>query len=402
MIYLHTGQPGAGKTLYTVWSVKQWAEKDQRPVYYNGIPECKVPGWIELDDPLKWFDCPPNSIIILDEAQRIFRTRGNGATVPEHVAKLETHRHLGIDLVIITQHPMLIDSNVRRLTGTHRHVMRAFGAKYAVVHEWSQVKEQCDKSRGESLKTQFAYPKEAFALYKSAEVHTHKRKIPWRVFILVVLPFLLIFCGTTLYSWWSSSKDGAKVAKGLDGVAAKAGNATAGLPVLTKENYLQQFQPRLAKLVHTAPVYDALTKPRRVPIPAACVASATKCKCYTQDATGYDIDETMCREIAGGGIFYAFDPSGAAEGARRLGRADDAGGVRTYQAGDSNHADHGPSGARGLPEFDNYIGVKGGPPVLSFDRSYGGAASGGAVAADQVAGPVINQAQGIGRGRVVQ
>lgn len=402
MIYLHTGQPGSGKTLYTVWTVKQWAEKDQRPVYYNGIPECKVPGWIDLADPLKWFDCPPNSIIILDEAQRIFRTRGNGAVVPEHVAKLETHRHLGIDLVIITQHPMLIDSNVRRLTGTHRHVMRAFGAKYAVVHEWSQVKEQCDKSRGESLKTQFAYPKEAFTLYKSAEVHTHKTRIPWRVFILVVLPFALIFCVSALYSWWEQSKDGSRVTKGLDGVAAKAGNATQPLPAVTKVNYLEQYQPRVDKLAHTAAVYDGLTKPRRVPVPAACVATKTRCKCYSQDATPYDLDASVCRQIVAGGLFLDFDPSGYAEGARRLGRADDAGGVRTYQAGDSNRADSGRPASRGLPESDNYIGVKAGPPVMSYDRGYGGAAPGGAVAADLVAGPVIDQAQGIGRGRVVQ
>jgi zona occludens toxin len=391
MIYLHTGQPGAGKTLYTVWHVKQWAEKENRPVYYNGIPECKVPGWIELQDPLKWFDCPPNSIIILDEAQRVFRTRGTGATVPEHVAKLETHRHLGIDLVIITQHPMLIDSNVRRLTGTHKHVMRAFGAAYAVVHEWSQVKEQCDKTRGDSLKTQFAYPKEAFGLYKSAEVHTHKRKLPWRMFILIVIPFGLIFSAAGFYSWWSKSKEGAP---GL--VSPAKGNLpgqTAPLnTIMTQEAYLKQAEPRLSSLQHTAPVYDALTKPKRVPVPSACVSTATRCKCYTQDATPYQMDESVCRQIVAGGMFYAFDPSGPDVQNRRVGRIDDARGVETRRPADSSPP------SRGFPENDNFIGVSNPGSVLAYDKQQGG----NMARSDAIAGPVINQAQGIGRGRVLQ
>jgi len=48
MIEQVTGLPGAGKTLITLTRVKEISERENRPVYYNGIPELKLP-WIELD-----------------------------------------------------------------------------------------------------------------------------------------------------------------------------------------------------------------------------------------------------------------------------------------------------------------------------------------------------------------
>ena len=139
MISLITGQPGAGKTLYALNFVKTRAEKENRPVYYSGISDLKLP-WLELDKGEDWHGVPEGSIVVIDECQRVFRPRVNGAAVPEHVSKLETHRHSGIDLVLITQHPMLADNNVRRLVGQHFHVVRAFGTKKATVHEWGEVK----------------------------------------------------------------------------------------------------------------------------------------------------------------------------------------------------------------------------------------------------------------------
>ena len=136
MLYLRTGLPGTGKTLFALADVKEWADKDKRPVYYSGIKDLKVPGWIELEDATKWPDLPANAIIIIDEAQRVFRPRHTSSAVPEHVAALETHRHKGVDLVLITQHPKLLDSNVRRLVGVHRHYVRVFGALCLALGAW--------------------------------------------------------------------------------------------------------------------------------------------------------------------------------------------------------------------------------------------------------------------------
>ena len=65
MIELITGTPGSGKTLYAISQIKAKSEKENRPVYYSGIADLTL-GWTEID-PEKWFDAPPNSIVVIDE-----------------------------------------------------------------------------------------------------------------------------------------------------------------------------------------------------------------------------------------------------------------------------------------------------------------------------------------------
>lgn len=324
MIFLHTGLPGAGKTLYTLWHLKQLAEKEKRQVYYFNIPDVKIPGWVEIDEDqfLKWYELPPNSIIVADECQRIFRPRGAGTKVPEHVSKLETHRHLGLDLYLITQHPGLIDLNVRKLVGTHRHIVRSFGAKHAVVHSWNQCKDNCDKSRRDSVKSQFRYPKEVFSWYKSAEVHTHKMSIPFRLIALLVIPFLIV--GLVWYAYNGLTVD--SVQKSQDAVNKQLGipeGTPAGAPgapsgggrsserrPLTVAEYIESQTPRIPELVYTAPRYDELTKPVDAPRPAACVFNhqSQTCRCIDQQGNRYAASQTFCRNVVDNGIFYDWQP----------------------------------------------------------------------------------------------
>jgi KaiC/GvpD/RAD55 family RecA-like ATPase len=69
MIYIHTGQPGAGKTLFTLDTVRKRAKRENRPVFYHGI-ELQKPelfeGWQLLEDPKRWMDCPDGAIIVHD------------------------------------------------------------------------------------------------------------------------------------------------------------------------------------------------------------------------------------------------------------------------------------------------------------------------------------------------
>lgn len=317
MIVIHTGLPGHGKTLYTLWSVRKWAEKEGREVYYHGIPDLMIPGWIELEDPTQWHKCPPKSIVVIDEAQKVFRPRGNGAATPEHVSAAETHRHGGIDAVLITQHPMLIDGNIRRLADKHRHIIRAFGAKYATVHEWPQVMAQCEKpgARKDSVKSQFPYPKEVFTWYKSAEAHTYKASIPKKVFFGLALPFVILGLAVAAYTYMTGDMLPAVPGATQDVVDKGSEKATEGgqggqrKGPKTMAEWLKERQPRLAGLPHTAPVYDGVTTPRRAPYPAACVASATRCVCYTQQGTRMDTDDELCRQISETGYFVAWDTS---------------------------------------------------------------------------------------------
>lgn len=312
MIYLHTGQPGAGKTLFTLWHVKKQAEQENRQVYYSGINDLQIPGWLPIEDEKKWYELPAGAIIIMDEAQRLFRPRGTGAAVPEYVARLETHRHSGHDLYIITQHPMLIEQNVRRLTGTHRHVVRTFGSKSATVHSWGEVRETCDKSRANSVRSTFLYPKEAFTWYKSAELHTHKARIPVRVFMLFILPLLIAVLGYSVYQWLAHS--GENVAEQISGTQAPGVESTTAAPgrkgPMTKAEYLEANVPRLPGLAYTAPKYDKVTEPVTAPIPAACVVSMSKgCHCYSQQGTKLDVNRDLCVQIVERGYFIDWSTS---------------------------------------------------------------------------------------------
>jgi predicted AAA+ superfamily ATPase len=133
---LVTGLPGAGKTLFTITAVKEQAEKENRQVFYHGIKDLKLP-WTPLEKPEEWPLVPPGSIVVLDEAQQLYRQRPAGSSVPPWVSALETLRHRGITLWLITQHPMLLDNHVRRLTGRHLHAIRRFGGLSANAG-WSQ------------------------------------------------------------------------------------------------------------------------------------------------------------------------------------------------------------------------------------------------------------------------
>ena len=187
MITIRTGLPGAGKTLFTVYDYIARPPLGVAPVkevYVSGIDF--VPDmlpFIPLDEPTRWMDCPVGSLVIIDEAQRFFRNRPPGAPVPDYVAALETHRHLGIDLVLITQDPMLIDKHVRRLAGEHFHAKRTFGLSSVTMYRWQRcVDDPLDfHTKKEAEKVRRKYPKRIYKCYKSAEIHTVKRKIPFRV-----------------------------------------------------------------------------------------------------------------------------------------------------------------------------------------------------------------------------
>jgi zona occludens toxin len=329
MIELITGLPGNGKTLYTISYVKAKAEKENRAVFYHGIPELTL-NWQKLEDPREWMKCPPGSIIVLDEAQQTFRNRSMGAVPPEFVQALETHRHLGMDLVMITQHPSLIDPAVRRLAGAHRHMVRIWGMEASTVHQWAAVKDNCDKARADSEKTKWAFDKSVYGYYKSAEVHTMKRTIPGRVKMLGVLMLLLVLAVWQVVSFVSKKSKPPEVAHAASPAAQAAPGVAIALspaaapgapgrpappdPMADAQAYVYKETPRVVGLPQTAPKYDELTAPTKVPVPAICIVKGdvgkgrdVSCRCMTQQATPLDVPFNMCMSFALNGYFQDFD-----------------------------------------------------------------------------------------------
>ena len=157
MITLITGTPGAGKTALAVAMLLE--EKGARPIFSSGIQDLKidhqptppVEDWTQEvptpEDPTvkeSVFTFPPHSIIVVDEAQKVYRPRAASAKVPPYVAAFETHRHTGVDFWLITQHPGLLDGNIRKLVGRHVHIRNTFFGRY--LYEWPECGEPDIKS----------------------------------------------------------------------------------------------------------------------------------------------------------------------------------------------------------------------------------------------------------------
>lgn len=187
MITLITGTPGSGKTLYTVWFAAKMV-KDGRRLMVDGIRDLAVEHE-EVDEPWvrKWFDhVQQNDLVIVDEVQRYWGQRSVSVKTPEEIEKLHVHRHLGVDFILITQHPQRLDKTIRDLVGRHVHVRRLFGMKRAMLYEWDHCHNPNAGFR-DAVKTQWSYPRDVFSLYHSAEMHTkQKAVIPKALFVLPV------------------------------------------------------------------------------------------------------------------------------------------------------------------------------------------------------------------------
>jgi len=325
VIYLITGLPGNGKTLYALDWVSKLAAKESRPVFYARIRGVTLP-WT-LIDPFQWMGCPARSIIVIDECQQsadpsdpkspsLFGVRQRGAVVPPWAAALETHRHSGVDIVLITQDPMLLDTHDRKLVGVHFHVKRSFGMQRATIHEFAGVKPQVASSTTGSIRHEYSYNKEVFGWYESAEAHTMKRRIPARLVLFLAMPFFLVALVWYLWAYHldpNREKPGASVVPGaafVPGQSASGPAPSISGPAGPKE-YVASFVPRVPGLEYTAPAYDGITKPTSAPYPAACVSSNGRCTCYSQQATRLSMSDEMCREIVAGGFFTAWSDKAA-------------------------------------------------------------------------------------------
>ena len=320
MIYLTTGANGAGKTLLTLKDVRAQQLKENRPVYYHGfeMDEAKAAefGWQKFY-PKEWQSLPDGSICIMDECQNEFPLRRAGSEVPEYIQAIAQHRRRrGFDFWMICPHPSLIDVFVRRLIDKpswHRHLKRAFGADVVSVLRFSSPDMKCEEpgagARGEV--SMVGYPKEVYSWYRSASLHTGKKKIPRAVYVLVAC---VVFVSAALYyAVTGVYRNATKQAKPATETIANqpGGNSTASpgqnlrqvAQVMTADEYIAHRLPRLQDFAHTAPAYDEVTKPTEAPYPAACVEMGKTCKCYTQQATLLQVSGAVCLQIVRQGFF---------------------------------------------------------------------------------------------------
>lgn len=185
MITLITGTPGSGKTLRCVELLAELRNSDDaktrsRLIFANVNGLAPEIGAVAEFDPLKWMDLPEGSLIVIDECQDFWPSRPSGSRRPESVAALNTHRHKGIDFVLLTQHPGLIDQDIRALVGRHLHAYRPRAQEHSVWYEWSYCEAAC-QPKLKPIPEKRKFNKQIFSLYKSTVENTHKPQSWWPI-----------------------------------------------------------------------------------------------------------------------------------------------------------------------------------------------------------------------------
>jgi len=305
MIRAFTGLPGHGKTLRVVAELLEARAKDDaRPLYVRGIRGLKVDHAV-IEGP-DWARCPDGSLIIIDEAQEVFPVR-RGGDVPAFIQELATHRHRGIDIWIVTQHPALVDSFVRRLVDRHTHVFRISGAEVAQVYEWGEIQEdpRAMSSREVSEAHTWKFPREVFGAYDSAVMHTAKARIPKKLVYLVAAVALFGLCITWLIGWGKSRMGGETALNGpiQPSIVESALAPTPQRTIATPEQWLEQFTPRVAHRPESAPAYDRMMAAAEPPKLYCIDVELAGCRCYTDQGTIWKgVDQGTCRDLARNGI----------------------------------------------------------------------------------------------------
>lgn len=330
MLYVISGANGAGKTLNTLKWVRERQLKENRPVCHNGrfdpVPGGELDGWKKIDFK-DWQAEPDGTIFLIDEAHNDLPNRPAGSTVPDAVKMLAEHRKRGFDFYLVTQHPQNIDSFVRRLVGPpgwHRHLKRSFGVDMVSVLEWAAVNPNCEKdgSGKTGTVTMQAFPKEVYGWYKSASLHTGKKRIPPKLWVflacVVLIPLLIWLAGSRLLAK-TEAKAATKAATEAQAQAVPMPERVAAK--LTPEQYIDERTPRLKDFPHTAPAYDEVTKPTVAPYPAACITMGKTCKCYTQQATLMQVSGPVCLQIVAQGFFVDWQQATQQPGQQQPARA---------------------------------------------------------------------------------
>ena len=139
-------------------------------------------------------------------------------------------------------------------------------------------------------------PKRTWGLYKSAEVHTHKAKVPKVVYFVVAAAALAVIM---IYKFTSSYgvHDEAPQTTTIDG---------AGIPQRVTDTgqrsrpWVELLKPEIDGLPFTAPLYrEEATKVKAVPKIAGCAKMPDHgCQCYTQQGTKITgMSDTSCNRF---------------------------------------------------------------------------------------------------------
>lgn len=319
MIYWFTGQPGHGKTLQAIARAMEF-QKQGRIVYVCNVRDFDYAktGMLPMkpEEFRDWMNfLPDGAVALVDEAYEhgMLPKRPPGAAVPAHVEQLAKHRHRGIDFIFVCQSPdKQVDVFVHDLIEQHVHVRRRFGTKFQHLRTFDRFERNPEKANPLTIR-RTTLPRHVFGTYKSTELDTTERRIPWYYFALAVL-----VPGALGFSYWTFAGMGerlggeamtapsAKLAGAqANGASATVAEAARDVP-LSPVDYAARFIARVPSQPWSAPAYDNLpipTDPPRV----FCMSSKSSaeeadaydsCTCLTEQGTRYELEYETCVQVA--------------------------------------------------------------------------------------------------------
>lgn len=303
MLTLITGTPGSGKTLYAVWEIARHipgskVEADRYEIdrkLFSNIRDLIVDHtFINADNLNEWQTwAKPGEYIIYDEVQEVWRPRGLGSKVPECIQALETHRHMGVDIALVTQHPMLVDPNIRRLVNRHLHIRRV-AAILSIIYEWDHCANPGQTKTCISTKFWW-FPKRAYGLYKSAQVHTKTTaKFPKIAWLGVAALAAVAYLSPNVYAIIKNGGSQAAKSKEVSHVAQQQPSPAPGY-----QGASSMSVPAAPRSAASESVSDS--GPDGVSVESdpvsGCVASGAVCKCYTASGKSVEPDLGACKDL---------------------------------------------------------------------------------------------------------
>jgi zona occludens toxin len=296
MMTVITGVPGAGKTALCVEKLlAPMAGKKEKAIDPDGNHieierriYTNINGLLldheKIDEKLlnTWHEwAKPGDLIVYDEVQKPWPLVATGSKKPPHIEALETHRHMGVDFILLTQHPMLIEASVVRLAGRHLHVRKLADSRFATVYEWDGVSRTL-LYKNAMAKSPWRRSAKTEKLYRSAALHTkQKRKMP-----SLVWGALLGVVAVGFFAPVVAERIGARVNPENVSKSEKRAQAT-DVPTGPQKPASAPVSPASAPLP---------TSPASTPLPevAGCASAKGVCRCYTASAKRIQMPDAFC------------------------------------------------------------------------------------------------------------
>lgn len=329
-VKLFTGLPGAGKTACLVAEIVRLREESpDRPVFAMGINGLQEGLAIDLkpDQLASWWELPQGSIIAIDECQEdhlMPRDRGNPAAWVQRIAKV---RHYGMDFLLTTQHPGNMSSYVRRLVDQHVHAVRKFNTKIVSRYTWGRCMDEPEKRAAQkaAVETVGTLPAAVFDLYKSASMHTMKKRVPGKVYLFGVLAAVAVVAVVSVPLFLKRAQHhNVDVIQGESSRSSSRSSVPDAVQVdreLRAGDYSAWMRPRVAAIPWSAPAFDG-QQVRAVPQLFCVAVEDGRCSCLTEQGTRYAVPVLTCRQIATDGLYNPFVASDADRQGRQARPAD--------------------------------------------------------------------------------